>query len=354
MGGVGAVVSSDHKKHVHGGFVLAVEHSEERVLAFLGGSANGVEDVVGVLIAVAIDDRLPDPALKFLGFALQHGGLVGDADPLEVVIGIKALGIGSGEGLQELLFVASVADVIADLVGIGGGEDDEVMTIFFGSEGTGCGRPGFLVIGLAMNDGGNVVFGVVAHSAPYFHYITTGGVDDVAADLGESVHEMGRGSEGRDNHDILVGELVVIGAHFPPWEGNDSHFAELGVDLRVVDDFANQENTLFFEDLASGVSEVDRAFNAVAEAKFSSQADGGVADGEFATLPEDFFHDGRAVVVLDFVLDEGHDIGAPDIDTFAFLGGWRGGCWVAHGCGWVLSGGGGRSSRAKLSSIGVR
>ena len=40
--------------------------------------------------AIAIDDRLSDASLHFLGLAAQHRGLIGHADRLQMHIGIEA------------------------------------------------------------------------------------------------------------------------------------------------------------------------------------------------------------------------------------------------------------------------
>ncbi len=117
--------------------------------------------------------------------------------------------------------------------------------------------------------------------------------------------------------------------HFLPWQGNDAHAPELVVDFRVVDDFPDQENALIREDLAGRVGEVDGAFHAVAEPELPCQPHGGVADGEFPPVGAEFLDDGRAVVVLDFRLDQRHHVRASDVDAFSFFTGWLG-CWFAH------------------------
>ena len=57
-----------------------------------------------------------EAALHFLGFAAQHGGLVGHADGLQMQVGIEAGGIRAFELLQKFLLVAAVQDVIADVI----------------------------------------------------------------------------------------------------------------------------------------------------------------------------------------------------------------------------------------------
>ena len=88
MRSVRAVVAADHQQEIH----LYVEQLAQRILPFLGGAANRVEEAEifrGQLRAIAVDDRLSDAALHFFGLAAQHGGLIGHADRLQMNIGIK-------------------------------------------------------------------------------------------------------------------------------------------------------------------------------------------------------------------------------------------------------------------------
>lgn len=131
VGGVRAVVSADDEKEVHG----FAEHFEESVLAFLSGSADGIEDLEVGGRAIAGGDGVANAALDLLGFAFEHGGLVSDADALEMEVGIEAFGDGVGEALQEGCAIAAVADVVADGVGFIECEDDEVVAFAVIAEG---------------------------------------------------------------------------------------------------------------------------------------------------------------------------------------------------------------------------
>ena len=143
--------------------------------------------------------------------------------------------------------------------------------------------------GFAVDDGGDAIGGVSADPAPDFHHIAAGGVDDAAAAGFDFVDELGGCAEGGDNDDVVLGELVVFGGEFLPWEGDDVHFPEVLVDFRVVDDFADEEDAFVGEDAAGGVGEVDGTFDAVAEAELFGEEDGGVADGEASALAAEFF-----------------------------------------------------------------
>ena len=126
MRGVGGIVAADDQEEVH----RFAEQFFQGVLAFLGGAANCVEKAemaVQLVGAEALDHGVLDAALHFLGFAAEHGGLVGDADGLQVDVRIEAGGISAFESLQKFLFVAAVEDVVADVIGLGQGIDDQIM-----------------------------------------------------------------------------------------------------------------------------------------------------------------------------------------------------------------------------------
>ncbi len=263
VGGIGAVVAADDEHEVHG----VVEHVEERVLAFLSGSADGVEDEEIVSGAVAGFDGGAETALDFLGFAFEHGGLVGDPDAEEVGIGVEAVADASGEACEEGVAVAEASDVLGDGVAVVEGEDDEVVAAAGVAEGARGGGAGFLVGGFAVDDGREVAFGVVADPAPDGHDIAAGGVDGGAAAFCDLLHDGGFSAEGWDDDDIVWVEGFEFVVGWPAGEEADVHFAELAIDLRVVDDFAEEEEIAAGEDLACGVGEVDGAFDAVAEAE---------------------------------------------------------------------------------------
>ena len=68
-------------------------------------------------------------------------------------IGIKPRRMCSFEFFQEGLFVAATPDVIANVIRIRQGENDQVMTRSFAKR-AGAGCLGLFMLGLAMNDGG--------------------------------------------------------------------------------------------------------------------------------------------------------------------------------------------------------
>ena len=235
-----------------------------------------------VLAAVAVDHGLLEAALHFLGLALHHGGLVGDADGDEVLVGIEAGRVGALELLEELLLVAALADVVADVIGLLQGEDDEVMRAAAFADGLRDGGLGFLVPGLAVDDGGGALVAVLAHALPDAHDVAAGGVDLVAADFLEAVEHLHLRAEGGDDDDVLLGQAVEVVDAARFLELLDAHVAELVVDLGVVDDFAEEIDVVAGEDLGGGVGEVDGALDAVTKAEGLRQLDREAVGGEVA------------------------------------------------------------------------
>ena len=314
VGGVGAVVTADDEEDVEG----LLEEFEEGVLALLGGTADGVEDLeVGGADrgAVAIEDGLLEAALDFLGFGFEHGGLVGDADATEMEVGVKALREAAFEAGQEGSAVTAVADVVADGFDIGEGEDDEVVAVFLVAKGTGGGGAGFLVGGFAVDDGGETVAGIGANAFPDAHDVAASGVDHGAAALLDEFHEASFGAEGGDDDDVFRGQRGDLGEVLFDGNADDAFFIELAIDLGVVDNFAEQEDAIVGEDAAGGVGEVDGAFDAVAEAEVTGEANDGLADLDDAAFGANGVDERAAVVGVDLGLDAFHHLRGADIDA---------------------------------------
>ena len=98
------------------------------ILAILGCSADCIEKAevrVHAFRAKFLLDRGTNPALNLLGLATEHGGLVRYADRLEMQIRIEPFRVGALEFFEKLMLVASLHDVIADIIRLREGEDHE-------------------------------------------------------------------------------------------------------------------------------------------------------------------------------------------------------------------------------------
>ena len=181
----------------------------QRILPVLGGAADGVEEaemLIHLRLAVLLDHGRFEAALHFLGFATQHGGLVGHADGVQDGVGVKTGGIGALELLEELLLVAAIQDVVADVVGFIQVENDEIMTVAVGA-GLRSGGLGFLVLGFAVDDAGDGFLGILAHAFPDTHHVAAGRVHQLAALFLELAAGGHFGAERRDDDGIAGVQL---------------------------------------------------------------------------------------------------------------------------------------------------
>src|SRR6266852_2297004 len=80
------------------------------------------------------------------------------------------------------------------------------------------------------------------------------------------------------------------------------------IDLRIMNNFPNNEKPAIFENLVRCVREVDGALDAVAETKLLGQAHGGVPDGNHSADAADFFDNITAIVRLDLLLHGRHHV----------------------------------------------
>ena len=300
------------------------------------GSADGIEHLEILGVTISRSDRGFDALLNFFGLALKHGRLIGDANAGEVHIRIEAGRHRVSEGFKEVFKIPLALNVAANVIGVRKGEDDQIVTVsIFAHSAGGCGSC-FLVPCLAVNDAGDAVFGIGANPTPDFHHITACGIDDVAA-LGINFIHEGRGRAECGNDDHIIGrQVIVVATQFLPRQRDDAHVDELTVDLGVMNDFANEKNTIIGKHLARGVGEINGALDAVAKAEFLSESQGRIADYQFAMKIAQALDDGRFVMLRHFRSDQLHHIRATNIDSGTFDGSFS---WLWHGKGDVTENG---------------
>ena len=80
------------------------------------------------------------------------------------------------------------------------------------------------------------------------------------------------------------------------------------IDLRVMNNFSHNEKSAILENLARGVCEIDRAFDAVAETKLLRQPHRSISHRNDSAGAPDLFDDIAAVVRLDLLLHRRHDV----------------------------------------------
>src|SRR3954466_9391878 len=122
---------------------------------------------IDVFGAIFLFHSALETALNFLSFAAKHRGLVGDANRFKMLVGIEAGRVSAFEFFQKFLFVAAFENVVNDAIGFGEGENDEVVA----TAGLRTGGARFFVPGLAVNDAGDLVAGILAHAFPNAHHV---------------------------------------------------------------------------------------------------------------------------------------------------------------------------------------
>src|SRR5439155_1659182 len=89
------------------------------------------------------------------------------------------------------------------------------------------------------------------------------------------------------------------------------------VDLRVVNDLADDEEPALFENFARGVSEIDRALVPVTKAELLGEADNGVANFNDSAGATHFVDDVAAIMLINLLLHGRHYVGRTQVDLFA-------------------------------------
>ena len=89
------------------------------------------------------------------------------------------------------------------------------------------------------------------------------------------------------------------------------------VDLRVMNNFADDEKRAIFENFARGISEIDRALDAITKTKLFCQPHRRIADRNHSTGTADFFDDITTIVRFDLLLHGSHDIRRAQIHFLA-------------------------------------
>ena len=206
--GVRAVVAAHYQKEVEG----FIEELEQGVLPVLRGAADGVEipEVCGAS-GVALGHALAEEVLDRLGLAAEHRCLIRHADALQVEEGIKSRAGGAVEAGEEFAGIAAMNHEIGNGLGVLEIEHNQVMTLLVLSQRARGGGAGFLVRGLAVDDRGHALGGILADALPDAHHIAAGGVDNLAAVGFHRVDHGDLGAERRHDHDILGLEVVEVG-----------------------------------------------------------------------------------------------------------------------------------------------
>ena len=160
-----------------------VEELAQRILAFLGCTANGVKEpevFFRQLRSIPVNNGALNSSLYLLRFPAEHRGLICDTHRSEMHVGIEPKRMRALELFEERLLVAAVPDVFANVVGVRQGQDDEIMALSVTERArAGCLR--LFVFGFAVNDGSSLFARIFTDPFPDAHHVAAGRVDNLAA-----------------------------------------------------------------------------------------------------------------------------------------------------------------------------
>jgi muramoyltetrapeptide carboxypeptidase len=168
-------------------------------------------------------------------------------------------------------------------------------------------RASFLVVILAMDDRGEPVPRITLHALPDVEYRAACSVDDDTSDLPERLEVVDCHSERWKDDHIFRAEHAEIEPCHAREEELDPHVAQLGIDVRIMDDLTGQNDSPVWKLSPRLVGVLDRPLDSIAKAELSGQPKREVTGLEgILTAPEPIHE--IAVVVgrqlrLDFSLE---------------------------------------------------
>ena len=211
-------------------------------------------------------------------------------------------------------------DVIADVIRLREVEDDEIMAAAVGAR-LRSGGLGFLVPGLAVDDAGDAVLGVLADAFPDAHHVAAGGVHQHATLFLEALARAHLGAKRGNDHHVAGLQPRHFFLRRLGRNDLDAHVADLVVDFRVVDDFAEQINGFVGREIFSrGVGEVNGALDAVAKAELLRELDREAVRGKHAAVGADALDQFAAIMREHLGLHGFQDVGPAEVDLFLRYG----------------------------------
>ena len=248
------------------------------------------------LVAVPLGHRPPQLRRDGERLARQHRGLIGDAHTDEIAIRVEPRGHSSVEQAQEPLAAPHALDERAHLARLGHVPHHEIPAARVAGD-LAARRLGLLVIVLAMDDGGEPVFGIRLDALPHVEHRAARRVHQHATDGAQPLEVLDGDAERREQHDVGGGDAreVELGA-FGPVQEVDTHSPQLGVDVGIVDDFADQEQPAVGELGAGLIGVLDGAVHTVAEAELARELERQITERERVPLGADPIHHPAVVV----------------------------------------------------------
>src|SRR6267143_208221 len=249
MRGIARIVAADHDHQIE----RLGDQLEHGILPLLRRRADRVEGAE--MLAEGLGAPAPRQALPHLAgdrqrFARQHGRLIRYAHPLQVPIRIEIRRHLPLELPEELLLAPRspllAFDVLADNPGLSHVPDYEVLPTRILVHLTRRGL-GLFVVVLAVDDCGETIARVHLDALPHVQDRAARRIYEHAPDCPQPVEVPHRHAERRQDHDVVGrdGAEVELGiAAFRAVQELDAHRLELVIDVRVVDDLADEEREI--------------------------------------------------------------------------------------------------------------
>ena len=152
------------------------------------------------------------------------------------------------------------------------------------------------MFGLAVNDRGHTLARIFAHPFPNTHHVATSGIDDLATLIFYLLQNRQLRSKRGQNNNVVGLQFGNVGLFVSAGQVFDPERRDLLVHFRVMNDFTNDEETTIFENLASGIGQIDRALDSVAKSKLLGQPHRHIANGNNAAVAAHPINDTAAIM----------------------------------------------------------
>ena len=308
---VGTVVATHHKHDVQRIFQQFIQG----ILAILGSTANGVKHIKIIIVPVPLNNGILHHLLKRLRLRFQHGGLVGDANLLQIPVGIKSRGTASFKPFQECLAVSAAHDVVAQDTGILQIVNHQVFPPSPFPKSPGSRSAGFLMGSLTVDNGGNPHGGVILHSFPDLHHVSACRIHNLHALLLQRIHERSGNTERGNNHHIVRSNPVIGGIQLLPGKFSNAHFLQLPVHFRIVNNVPNQKNPPVRKHSACRICYINSTAHAVAEPELPGEKKFRMAQIVHIARRTDVGNQFTLVMLLDFLFHLLHYFGPSHIHS---------------------------------------
>ena len=176
-----------------------------------------------------------------------------------------------------------------------------------------------------MDDRGDFLGGILADTFPDTHHVAAGSIDDTASMTPDLLDKRNGCTKSRYDHHIVRPEILDMGTTGGIEEVTYPKCGNLRIDLWIVNDLPNQEETGIRENLTRGIGQINGTLHAVAKPELLCQPDCRASRLKNGSSATETFDQRTMVMVFHLLLHPLHNLRCAEVD----LGGGGGG---AHRC----------------------